>query len=161
LLHPVCRRPLHELFMGLNTKFVAGIAYLFTIFMQFGPPVHRQSDNGGEFCSKVIAELASAFNIQVKHGAAYNPREQRKVEKWNGILASTLIAKAMQEEGTGKYTLFFMIFSGAPLLSSLSLCIGFVCVGFVSMQVLLFENVSKTQPSFVCGVLCQSFGLLC
>lgn len=62
------------------------------LVLLLGPPNVLQSDNGGEFTAEVITHLSKAFSFEIKHGKAYNPREQGKVEHANGTVA-TLLAK--------------------------------------------------------------------
>lgn len=53
-------------------------------------------------------ELNKAYNIEQRTGKAYNPREQGKVEKLNGTLA-TMMKKLMAQYGSKYYPYKFMI----------------------------------------------------
>lgn len=70
--------------------------HLHSLFRTFGAPKYLHSNNGGEFVNSVISVLLAKYNIEPKNGKAYNPREQGKVEKFNGTIA-TLLAKKMFE----------------------------------------------------------------
>ena len=75
---------------------------LMKLFLVFGPPKILHSDNGGEFVNELINKISGLFNIQLAHGKAYNPREQGKVEKLNGTIA-TIVSKLMFERKTQRW----------------------------------------------------------
>jgi hypothetical protein len=75
---------------------------LVNLFYQYGPPKILHSDNGGEFVNSLIDCVAKTMNIQLAHGKAYNPREQGKVENFNGTL-SVLLSKMMHERSTNRW----------------------------------------------------------
>ncbi len=84
----------------LHTKTAEEVAiHLHLLFCVFGPPTILHSDNGGEFVNRTMDVLRDKYGIQAAHGKAYNPREQGKVEKFNGTIA-TLLAKKMHEQQT-------------------------------------------------------------
>jgi len=68
----------------------------------FGPPRILHSDNGGEFVNSLIESISNVFHFQCAHGKAYNPREQGKVEKFNGTIAVT-ISKLMFERNSKRW----------------------------------------------------------
>jgi len=69
---------------------------LVLLFQQFGPPDILQSDNGREFISHEVVNLLANLNVQFVHGKPRTPREQGKVEKFNGTL-SEKVEKMMSE----------------------------------------------------------------
>ncbi|MCL4419186.1 transposase family protein [Patescibacteria group bacterium] len=94
----------------LYTKQAEETAFLLydQVFSVFGPPKYLQSDNGGEFVNHVMDDLAQKWNVQLVRGKAYNPREQGKVEHFNGTFA-TYLAKQMHEHNT-RYVLSVNLF---------------------------------------------------
>lgn len=81
--------------------------HLYNLFSEHGPPKYLQSDNGGEFVNAVIKDLAVKWNIELKNGKAYNPREQGKVERFNGTFAE-LLSKQMHMHNTRYVNLCFL-----------------------------------------------------
>jgi IS30 family transposase len=82
----------------LYTKQAEETAYhLFQLFCTFGSPKILQADNGGEFVNHVVDSLATKWKITTVHGKPYNPREQGKVEHFNGTL-SNMLAKQIHEK---------------------------------------------------------------
>jgi transposase InsO family protein len=75
---------------------------LIKLFFDVGPPKILHSDNGGEFINGIIDEISKSMNITLAHGKAYNPREQGKVEKFNGTLAN-LLSKMMYAKNTNRW----------------------------------------------------------
>src|SRR6185436_6259429 len=78
--------------------------HLHSLFRIFGVPQYLHSDNSGEFINNVLQILLAKYKIEAKNGKPYNPREQGKVEKFNGTLA-TILAKKMFELKT-RYVTF-------------------------------------------------------
>jgi hypothetical protein len=69
---------------------------LIKLFFEIGPPKILHSDNGGEFVNGIIEIISETMKISLANGKAYNPREQGKVEKFNGTIA-VLLSKRMHE----------------------------------------------------------------
>ena len=63
----------------------------------FGPPQKFLTDNGGEFCNKVMLELAESMNIRILTTAAESPWSNGLVERHNATLGETL-HKVLAEE---------------------------------------------------------------
>jgi transposase InsO family protein len=71
---------------------------LVVLFKKEGIPEMFQSDNGGEFKGEVDS-LLEKLQIKFVHGKPRTPREQGKVEKFNGTLGEKL-SKMMVERKT-------------------------------------------------------------
>ena len=56
----------------------------------FGPPAVLLSDNGTEFCDKVVKELCDLSGIERMVTAAYHPQTNGLVERLNGTLVQSL-----------------------------------------------------------------------
>jgi hypothetical protein len=56
---------------------------LFDHFCVEGAPLVLQSDNGPEFENELVKKVASTFHVQFRHGTAYYPQSQGKVERVN------------------------------------------------------------------------------
>lgn len=82
------------------------------IFLADGPPAILQSDNGKEFVSGDMDELAKRWNIQVRHSLPYKPSTQGAVERANQTL-KRMISKYMIDHKTKRYidTLQFLVYS--------------------------------------------------
>lgn len=119
-------------------------AHLYDIFLEFGAPKYLQSDNGGEFVNHVVEQLAANFGIELRTGKAYNPREQRKVEHWNGTLA-TILAKKMEENNT-RYVWF-----GAFFLTSFSRWVDFVREAVYAYRITTHESTHTSPFSVMFG----------
>jgi len=68
------------------------------LFIKEGVPDIFQSDNGGEF-KKEVKQLLDSLGVKFVHGKPRTPREQGKVEKFNGTLTEK-IEKMMAERNT-------------------------------------------------------------
>jgi len=87
----------------LFTKTAQEVSYhLINLFFMFGPPRILHSDNGGEFVNELVQSISVVFHFECAHGKAYNPREQGKVEKFNGTISSTL-SKLMFERKSKRW----------------------------------------------------------
>jgi len=87
----------------LFTKTASEVSFhLVNLFFMFGPPRILHSDNGGEFVNALVASIADVFHFECAHGKAYNPREQGKVEKFNGTISNT-ISKLMFERKSKRW----------------------------------------------------------
>jgi hypothetical protein len=66
---------------------------LLNIFVEFGAPKVIQSDNGREFTTAVISELASLWNdVKLVDGRSRHPQSQCSVERSNATMEDALTA---------------------------------------------------------------------
>ena len=72
-----------------DTKLV-GRLILDHIICQFGCPEEIISDNGGEFCSKVIDEICSELSIRKIKTAPYHAQANGKLENFHKLLISSI-----------------------------------------------------------------------
>jgi transposase InsO family protein len=63
-----------------------------------GPPVRLYSDNGGEFNSEIVRDMAENFNIMVKTTPGYSPWSNGLLERHNKTLTE-IMDKVMKSEG--------------------------------------------------------------
>ena len=70
----------------------------------YGPPSILQTDNGREFCSSVIRNIAEEYGIKIILGRPRTPRTQRLVEQANGVVEDR-IAKWKRESGRSDWTI--------------------------------------------------------
>jgi transposase InsO family protein len=79
---------------ALTTKRPAEVAYqLLDIFLLLGAPQILQSDNGTEFCAKVITELKELWlDLVLVHGKPRHPQSQASVERANCDIKDMLTA---------------------------------------------------------------------
>ena len=56
----------------------------------FGPPKQILSDQGNEFCNKLVAKLLNATGVEHKVTSAYNPRTNGMTERFNQTLIESL-----------------------------------------------------------------------
>lgn len=67
------------------------IATLAELFIQRGAPEHLRSDNGPEFCSKVVRDWLKRLNIKTLFIEPGSPWENGYVESFNGKLRDELL----------------------------------------------------------------------
>ena len=63
---------------------------LFNYIGMFGPPKIILSDQGTEFCNKIVAELLKVVGVEHRVTSAYNPRTNGQAERFNKIFVETL-----------------------------------------------------------------------
>ena len=76
------------------------MARKFTDFVtRFGSPVGWQTDNGGEFASRLIGALCSVYGTKKSFSLAYHPQSQGQCERKNRSIIAEL-AKRVAQYGT-------------------------------------------------------------
>ncbi|XP_070183106.1 uncharacterized protein [Littorina saxatilis] len=90
---------------ALTTKRAAEVAYqLLDIFLLFGAPQILQSDNGAEFCAKVITELKELWpDLVLVHGKPRHPQSQGSVERANSDIKD-MMTTWMADNSTTNWT---------------------------------------------------------
>ncbi|XP_067140873.1 KRAB-A domain-containing protein 2-like [Centruroides vittatus] len=89
----------------LKTKTAEEVAYhLLHIFLTFGVPAILQSDNGREFCNRVISELCAMWkDVKIVHGKHRHSQTQGSVERANWDIQNMLTAW-MNDNNTNKWS---------------------------------------------------------
>ena len=84
-----------------DTKLV-GRLIIDHIICHFGCPEELISDNGGEFCSKVIDEISTELSIKRIKTAPYHAQANQKLENFHKLLISSIkkMSKMMLVSGT-------------------------------------------------------------
>lgn len=85
---------------ALETKRAEEVAYhLVDIFTIFGAPVVLQSDNGREFCNRVIEELKTSWpELKLVHGKPRHSQSQGSVERANQDVENMLTTWMLENE---------------------------------------------------------------
>ncbi|XP_023231251.1 KRAB-A domain-containing protein 2-like [Centruroides sculpturatus] len=79
--------------LPLKTKTAKEVAYHLQIFLTFGAPAILHSDNGREFCNKVISELCAMWkDVKIVHGKPRHNQTQGSVERVNQDIQNMLTA---------------------------------------------------------------------
>lgn len=89
----------------LKTKTAEEVAYhLLQIFLTFGAPAILHSDNGREFCNRVISELCAMWkDVKIFHGKPRHSQTQGSVERANQDIQNMLTAW-MNDNDTNKWS---------------------------------------------------------
>lgn len=90
---------------ALRTKRAEEVAYhLLDIFTTFGAPCILHSDNGREFCNKVIQSLCDMWaDIKIVHGKPRHSQSQGSVERANQDIEN-MLATWMETNQTSKWS---------------------------------------------------------
>ena len=134
-----CHRPFHPVCAGIchknhTARTTARVLYN-NYFSVFGFPQHLMSDQGTEFCGKVIAAMCSLLGIEKIRTTPYHPQtngsaervhqmlqrmigklDPEKRQKWPAHIGSIIIAYNSTRSLVTRYSPYYLMFGRRPRL---------------------------------------------
>ena len=76
---------------------------------KYGKPNSIHTDNGKEFCNKLIEDYCKENNINIIHGRPYHPQSQGVVESYNKEIKRLLELKYLEQKKNFLYILLYLM----------------------------------------------------